>query len=77
MLRQHGFEVTLYTPETVVSPERFDLMLYLFGDETLLTRGPHLPRLARAHRAFRQGDAAALARHPDGDDLVRLPLHAL
>ena len=34
-----GFEVTLYTPETVVSRERFDLMLYLFGDETLLTRG--------------------------------------
>lgn len=39
MLRQRGFEVTLYTPETVVSPERYDLMLYLFGDETLLTRG--------------------------------------
>ncbi|MGV3492184.1 MAG: glycoside hydrolase family 3 protein [Devosia sp.] len=39
MLAEHGFEVTLYTPETEVSPDRFDLVLYLFGDETLLTRG--------------------------------------
>ena len=39
MLRQQGFEVTEYTPDMEVSPERFDLMLYLFGDETLLTRG--------------------------------------
>ena len=39
MLRQHGFEVTKYTPEIEVDPTRFDLMLYLFGDETLLTRG--------------------------------------
>lgn len=39
MLRQHGFEVTEYTPETEVGPTRFDLVLYLFGDETLLTRG--------------------------------------
>ncbi len=39
MLREHGFEVTLFTPGTAISADRFDLMLYLFGDETLLTRG--------------------------------------
>jgi beta-N-acetylhexosaminidase len=39
LLGEHGFEVTLYTPETEIGPDRFDLVLYLFGDETLLTRG--------------------------------------
>jgi beta-N-acetylhexosaminidase len=39
MLAEHGFEVMLYTPDTEISPDRFDLMLFLFGDETLLTRG--------------------------------------
>jgi beta-N-acetylhexosaminidase len=39
MLRERGFEVDVYGPETDVSPERYDLMLYLFGEETLLTRG--------------------------------------
>lgn len=39
MLASEGFEVTLFTPDTEVSPDRFDLVLYLFGDETLLTRG--------------------------------------
>jgi beta-N-acetylhexosaminidase len=39
MLKTHGFEVTMHGPETVVAPEHFDLVLYLFGDETLLTRG--------------------------------------
>ncbi|MDF1775800.1 MAG: glycoside hydrolase family 3 N-terminal domain-containing protein [Rhizobiaceae bacterium] len=39
LLRDEGFEVTLYTPHVEVSPEAFDLVLYLFGEETLLTRG--------------------------------------
>jgi len=39
LLAEKGFEVTLYEPGMEVSAERFDLILYLFGDETLLTRG--------------------------------------
>ena len=39
MLREHGFVVEVHGPETQVSPENYDLMLYIFGDETLLTRG--------------------------------------
>ncbi|MCX7889552.1 MAG: glycoside hydrolase family 3 protein [Rhodobacteraceae bacterium] len=40
MLAAEGFEVTLHGPATGdVTPDRFDLVLYLFGDETLLTRG--------------------------------------
>lgn len=39
MLRERGFEVEVHGPETQVSPERYDLMIYLFGEETLLTRG--------------------------------------
>lgn len=39
MLRAKGFEVTLATPGQWVKPGEFDLVLYLFGEETLLTRG--------------------------------------
>ena len=39
MLAAEGFEVTIYTPETRISPADFDAMLFLFGEETLLTRG--------------------------------------
>jgi beta-N-acetylhexosaminidase len=39
LLAAEGFEITHYTPETEVNPDYFDLILYLFGDETLLTRG--------------------------------------
>lgn len=38
MLREHGFEVTLYDPSIGISRESFDLVLYAFGEETLLTR---------------------------------------
>ncbi|WP_235935535.1 glycoside hydrolase family 3 protein [Devosia aurantiaca] len=38
-LRQEGFEVTEFSPETPVNPKDFDLMLYLLAEETLLTRG--------------------------------------
>lgn len=39
LLRERGFEVTLYEAGMVVRPEDFDLMVYLFGEETLLTMG--------------------------------------
>jgi beta-N-acetylhexosaminidase len=39
MLGAAGFEVTLHGPDTVVEAGDFDLVLYLLGDETLLTRG--------------------------------------
>jgi beta-N-acetylhexosaminidase len=38
MLRAEGFEVTMHTPDTEISRKRFDLLLYLFGDETLIAR---------------------------------------
>lgn len=39
LLRAEGFEVTVHEHATAVTPDAFDLILYLFGDETLLTRG--------------------------------------
>ena len=39
MLTAEGFQVTLFTPAVTPNPADFDLMLYLFGEETLLTRG--------------------------------------
>ena len=39
MLREHGFVPELYGPNTQVSSENYDLVLYIFGEETLLTRG--------------------------------------
>ena len=38
-LAQEGFEVTLHEPDMVVKPSDFDLVLYLLGEETLMTRG--------------------------------------
>lgn len=37
-LEKEGFVVTIYTPDLVVSPKDYDLVLYLFAEETLLTR---------------------------------------
>jgi len=39
MLEAKGFEITQYDASVTVSREKFDLVLYAFGDETLLTRG--------------------------------------
>ncbi len=39
LLRGEGFTVTMFSSETAVSRANFDLILYLFGEETLLTRG--------------------------------------
>ena len=38
LLAREGFEVTLFAPGSGLEPRDFDLVLYLFGDETLLTR---------------------------------------
>ena len=38
LLRAEGFEVTLDERATAITPDAFDLVLYLFGEETLLTR---------------------------------------
>ena len=37
-LDKEGFDVTLFTPGMRVNPKDFDLVLYLFAEETLLTR---------------------------------------
>jgi beta-N-acetylhexosaminidase len=39
LLRDEGFEVTLYDPETRPDPRGFDLVLFVMAEETLLTRG--------------------------------------
>ena len=39
MLRDEGFEVTLYAVDAPGDPRDFDLVLFLMGEETLLTRG--------------------------------------
>ncbi|MEO6011968.1 MAG: glycoside hydrolase family 3 N-terminal domain-containing protein [Devosia sp.] len=39
MLREKGFEVTMNEPGQWVNPKDYDLVLYLLGEETLLTRG--------------------------------------
>src|SRR5690606_38833388 len=38
-LEKEGFEVTVHRPELVVNLRDYDLVLYLFAEETLLTRG--------------------------------------
>ena len=38
LLGDEGFEVTIFEPGLEVTPDNFDLVLYLFGEETLLTR---------------------------------------
>lgn len=38
MLAREGFEITVHTPEMAVRAQDFDLVLYLFAEETLLTR---------------------------------------
>jgi len=38
-LEREGFAVTVHVPGEAVNPRDFDLMLYLFAEETVLTRG--------------------------------------
>ena len=39
LLRAEGFEVTLFHPGMQIVPKDWDLMIYAFAEETLLTRG--------------------------------------
>ena len=39
LLTREGFKVSLHTPGQTVQPKDHDLLLYLLGEETLLTRG--------------------------------------
>jgi beta-N-acetylhexosaminidase len=59
MLRGEGFDVTLYDPETRPDPRAFDLVLYLMGEETLLTRG----RIFLDWNRLTGGMHGAMARH--------------
>lgn len=58
LLRDAGFEVTLYAPGMPMTPQDYDLVLYLFGEETLLTRGRIFLDWARLGGSF----AAAMQR---------------
>jgi beta-N-acetylhexosaminidase len=58
-LRAEGFDVTMYDPKAPQNPKDHDLMLYLFGEETLLTRGRIFLDWARIGGNFH----AAMARH--------------
>ena len=59
MLRDEGFDVTLYNPGAPVVAQDYDLMLYLLGEETLLTRGRIFMDWARLAGNFH----AAMERH--------------
>ncbi len=59
MLKAEGFEVTLHTAQTLPSAADYDLMIYLFGEETLLTRG----RIFLDWLKITGNFGAAMARH--------------
>ena len=59
MLTAEGFEVTLHTQAITPNPHDFDLMLYLFGEETLLARG----RIFLDWLKLTGNVGAAMARH--------------
>ena len=59
MLQAEGFEVTLHTAGTQPSAADYDLMIYLFGEETLLTRG----RIFLDWLKITGNFGAAMARH--------------
>ena len=59
LLRAEGFAVTMFQPGMPVSSADYDLMIYLFGEETLLTRGRIFLDWARISGHF----TTAMARH--------------
>ena len=59
MLRAEGFEVTLHNAQTQPNAGDYDLMIYLFGEETLLTRGRIFLDWLKITESFE----AAMARH--------------
>jgi beta-N-acetylhexosaminidase len=54
MMRARGFEVTEYATGAAFEPEGHDLVLYAFGEETLLTRGRIFLDWLRLTGDFRQ-----------------------
>jgi beta-N-acetylhexosaminidase len=59
LLTQAGFEVTMAGPDTPPDAAKYDAMIYLFGEETLLTRGRIFLDWAKISGNFH----AAMARH--------------
>jgi beta-N-acetylhexosaminidase len=59
MLKAEGFEVTLHSAGIQPSAADYDLMIYLFGEETLLTRG----RIFLDWLKIKGNFGAAMARH--------------
>ena len=59
LMRAEGFEVTFYSPEARQDQRDFDLVLYLMGEETLLTRG----RIFLDWNRLTGGMFGAMARH--------------
>ena len=59
MLKAEGFEVTLHSAGIQPSAADYDLMIYLFGEETLLTRGRIFLDWLKINGNF----GAAMARH--------------
>lgn len=59
LLRAEGFDVTLHSPGAPIDPSQHDAMIYLFGEETLLTRGRIFLDWAKITGTFH----AAMARH--------------
>ena len=59
MLAREGFEVTMLGENTQPDPAKFDAMLYLFAEETLLTRGRSLLDWAKVGGDFQR----AMDRH--------------
>lgn len=59
MLRAEGFEVTVHQPGDKTDPRDFDLVLYVMGEETLLTRG----RIFLDWNRLTGGMHGAMARH--------------
>lgn len=59
LMRAEGFEVTFYSPEARQDQRNFDLVLYLMGEETLLTRG----RIFLDWNRLTGGMFGAMARH--------------
>ena len=59
LMRAEGFEVSFYSPEARQDQRAFDLVLYLMGEETLLTRG----RIFLDWNRLTGGMFGAMARH--------------
>lgn len=60
-LKQLGFEVTLYTPDTIVEPEYYDALIYLVAEEGVLVKASLHLRWEKLHgNVFR-----AMERHWD------------